>query len=84
MVLFRKHLNKTNLYAAMKKVVRCLVRGQTNFARSTLNFRSLPNPRRRYADHFRKIPYTLQPLPQTAESDPDQFLRGLYVHAQQA
>jgi hypothetical protein len=80
MVLFRKHLNKANLYGAMKKVVRCLARGQTNFARSTLNFRSLPNPRRRYADHFLKAPYTLQPPSEAPASSADPHSGGLYVH----
>ncbi len=80
MVLFRKHLNKANLYGAMKKVVRCLVRGQTNFARSTLNFRSLPNPRRRYADHFLEAPYTLQPPSEAPVSSAEQPSGELYIH----
>jgi hypothetical protein len=82
MVLFRKHLNKANLCGAMKKVVRCLARGQTNFARSTLNFRSLPNPRRRHADHFRKAPYTLRPPAEIPASSVDQPPRELSVHSQ--
>ena len=80
MVIFRKHLNKANLYGAMKKVLTCLARGQTNFARSTLNFRSLPNPRRRYADHFLKAQYALQPPPETPVSGMNPGSGGLYVH----
>ncbi len=83
MVLFRKHLNKANLYGAMKKVLWCLARGQTNFARSTLNFRSLPNPRRRYADHFREVPYTLQPPAETPASGVEQSAGELYIHKRQ-
>jgi hopanoid C-3 methylase HpnR len=81
MVLFRKHLNKANLYGAMKKVVWCLAHGQTNFARSTLNFRSLPNPRRRYADHFRKVSYTLQPPVRSPVSGMSPPTEGLYIHS---
>ena len=82
MVLFRKHLNKANLYGAMKKILQSLCRGQTNFARSTLNFRSLPNPRRRYDDHFLKAQYTLQPPSEASASSADQPSRELYVHSQ--
>jgi len=65
------HLNKANLYGAMKKILQSLARGHTNLARSILNFRSFPNPRRRYADHFLKAPYTLQPPRETLDSSRD-------------
>ena len=81
MVLFRKHLNKANLYGAMKKILQSLARGQTNLARSILNFRSLPNPRRRYADHFLEAAYTLQPPPETPDSGIDRPPSELYVHS---
>jgi hopanoid C-3 methylase HpnR len=81
MVLFRKHLNKANLYGALKTVLRSLVRGRTNLARSILNFRSLPNPRRRYADHFAKAQYTLHPPSETPKSGVDQLSTDPYVHS---
>jgi magnesium-protoporphyrin IX monomethyl ester (oxidative) cyclase len=80
MVLFRKHLNNTNLYRAVMKMLKCLLRGQTNFARSILNFRSFPNPRRRYADHFQEVRYALRPAA-PAPPPPDQHGTALYVHS---
>jgi hypothetical protein len=80
MVLFRKHLNKANLYGAMKKILQSLCRGQTNLARSILNFRSLPNPRRRYADHFQKAPYTLQAPAESPAPGVDQPSGERYIH----
>lgn len=73
MVIFRKHMNVANLYAATKKMLSCLLRGQTNLARSALNFRSMPNARRRYADHSREVRYGLHPASQPLTSE-------LYVH----
>ena len=81
MVLFRKHLNKANLYGALKTILQSLVRGHTNLARSILNFRSLPNPRRRYADHFRKAPYTLRSPAEPPAPGVDQSSGELYVHS---
>jgi len=75
------HLNKANLYGAMKTILQSLVRGRTNLARSILNFCSLPKPRRRYAEHFLKAPYTLQPPPDTPASGPDQLPREIHVHS---
>ncbi len=80
MVLFRKHLNKTNLYGAMKTILHSLVRGKTNLARSILNFRSLPNPGRRYADHSRKADYTLRSPSEPPAPSVDQPLGELYIH----
>jgi hopanoid C-3 methylase HpnR len=80
MVLFRKHLNKANLCGALKTILQHLARGRTNFARSVLNFRSLPNARRRHADHFRKAQYLLQLSLDMPPSSPDQPPKGLYVH----
>ena len=80
MVLFRKHLNKANLYGVLKNVLQSLVHGRTNLARSILNFRSLPNPRRRYADHSRKAQYTLRPPSEASASSADQPPRELYIH----
>jgi magnesium-protoporphyrin IX monomethyl ester (oxidative) cyclase len=77
MVLFRRHLNKANLYEALKKVLACLAQGQTNLARSALNFRSFPNARRRYADHFRPIPHALRLPAQAPVPGADQ----LYIHS---
>ncbi len=81
MVIFRKHMSMANMYAALKKLIRCSFRGQTNLARSVLNFRSFPNPRRRYADHFRKIKYALRPSIGVPAPGVDPQGRGLYVHS---
>jgi hopanoid C-3 methylase HpnR len=81
MVLFRKHLNKANLYGALKTILQSLVRGQTNLARSILNFRSLPNARCRYADHSLKARYILHPATDTPAPSPDQPRRELYIHS---
>jgi hopanoid C-3 methylase HpnR len=80
MVLFRKHLNNANVYRALAKMLKCLVRGRTNFARSILNFRSFPNPRRRYADHFQEVRYALSP-PAASTSPPAQHGTTLYIHS---
>jgi hopanoid C-3 methylase HpnR len=81
MVLFRKHLNKANAYGVLKTVTRCLVRGQTNFARSILDFRSLPNPRRRYAEHFLPTRYCLRRPAEPPAVDTAQPSHELYVHS---
>ncbi len=80
MVLFRKHLDKANLYGALKTILHSLARGQTNLARSILNFRSLPNARRRYADHFRKAKYTLRPPSEAPVSSSGQPSEELCIH----
>jgi hopanoid C-3 methylase HpnR len=79
LVIFRKHMNVANLYPALKKVLRCLAAGQTNLARSALNFRSFPNARRRYADHFQDARYSLQPS-ETPLSLANQPGGGLAIH----
>jgi hopanoid C-3 methylase HpnR len=81
MVVFRKHMSMANMYEALKKLIRCCARGQTNLARSALNFRSLPNPRRRYADHFRKAEYALDPSAGVPAAGVDPQGQGLYVHS---
>jgi hopanoid C-3 methylase HpnR len=80
MVLFRKHLNKANLYGALKTILQNLVRGRTNLARSILNFRSVPNPHRRYADHFVKAQYTLHSPSAPSGASPDQPSGALHIH----
>jgi hopanoid C-3 methylase len=81
MVIFRKHMKLANLYGAMKKVLACLAQGQTNLARSALNFKSLPNARRRYAEHFRPVPYALRLPAETPVPSVDQPAQELYVHS---
>jgi hopanoid C-3 methylase HpnR len=80
MVLFRKHLNKANVYGVLKTVLQHLLRGQTNSARAALNLKSLPNPQRRYADHFAQAEYVL-PRTEFPGAEADQPLQVPYVHS---
>jgi hopanoid C-3 methylase HpnR len=81
MVLFRKHMNRADLCGALKTVLKSLLHGRTNLARTILNFKSFPDPQRLYAEHSLAAPYTLQPPADVPASNASADAKDLYVHA---
>jgi len=55
-----------------------LGRGQTNFLRMLWKFNTVYNPQRQYDEHWREVPYALQPPPGLAVTKPRPA--ELYVH----
>ena len=77
-VINRKFLGVSAVAKTVGVLGRQLMRGQTNFARMIWKFNSVYNPRRQYADHFRKVHYEL-PAPKPQEIGPRERTE-LYVH----
>lgn len=77
-ILYRRHIRAGTMLHALKKTLRQLGSGHINFARSVVNFRFAPDPRKKLADHFREVRYALQPPGAVAplEEKP----QGLFIH----
>jgi hopanoid C-3 methylase HpnR len=78
-VLNRKHLGLAALRHTFGLASRLLLQGQTNFIRMLWKFNRVYHPERQYADHFRRVPYTLRRPAGLQASKPASS--QLYVHA---
>jgi hopanoid C-3 methylase len=77
-VINRKFLGLAAVAQTVGILGRQLAHGQTNFARMIWKFKSVYNPRRQYADHFRDVRYEL-PAPTPHQIGPRERT-DLYIH----
>ncbi|HYZ40385.1 MAG TPA: hopanoid C-3 methylase HpnR [Stellaceae bacterium] len=78
-VIYRKHLGWSQLRDVSGLLVRLLLRGQTNFAKSLFSLNKVYRPELLLADHAVPVSYEIPLPPQRAKSQPGSA--ALYVHA---
>ncbi len=82
-VLYRKHIRKGTLFKALKKTLWHLGNGHMNFARSVINFRFAPDPRKQLGDHSREVRYAMQ-TPETGDTIIAGRGQSLFIHSRAA